>query len=45
MAEDDEIYPTENPVSGMRLPVSGEIGGPISYRHDPATADTDDSAA
>ncbi len=41
---DDFISPSdprENPVSGGHLPVSGEIGGPVSY-HDPTTIDTND---
>lgn len=41
--DDDITDPKENPVSNGHLPVSGEIGGPITYYHDPVTADTDDS--
>lgn len=41
--DDDAITdPKENPVSGGHLPGPGEIGGPISYNHDPATYDTSD---
>jgi hypothetical protein len=41
--DDDTITdPKENPSSDGHLPVSGEMGGPVSY-HDPATIDTDDS--
>lgn len=39
--DDSTIDPKENPVSGGHLPVSGEVGGPVSY-HDPATTDTND---
>lgn len=41
MANDSPVDPKENPVSGGHLPVSGEIGGPVSY-HDPTTTDTND---
>lgn len=41
MAEDDVSDPKENPIANGHLPVSGEVGGPVSY-HDPTTADTDD---
>lgn len=42
MIDDESVSdPKENPVSNGHLPVSGEIGGPISY-HDPATIDTND---
>jgi hypothetical protein len=39
--DDNPGDPKENPVSNGHLPVSGEIGGPVSY-HDPATTDTND---
>lgn len=42
MPEDDTVSdPKDNPVSGGHLPVSGEVGGPVTY-HDPTTTDTND---
>lgn len=41
MSDDTTTDPKENPVSEGHLPVSGEIGGPVTY-HDPATTDTND---
>lgn len=41
MTDESPVDPKENPVSDGHLPVSGEIGGPVTY-HDPATTDTND---
>ncbi|MDB5181665.1 MAG: hypothetical protein JWP13_428 [Candidatus Saccharibacteria bacterium] len=42
MSDDNVSDPKDNPVSEGHLPVSGEVGGPVTY-HDPTTIDTNDN--